>query len=74
MQKLRIVTIGISGGRSIAHAADTRFPPISLYAMVPRTVGYAYDVGVWDLSIVEGPFSVAPCQTLEPRFATFSSL
>jgi hypothetical protein len=24
--------------------------------MVPRTEGYAYDVGVWDLSIVEGPF------------------
>jgi hypothetical protein len=26
-----------------------------------------------DLSIVQGPFSVAPCQTLISRFATFSS-
>jgi hypothetical protein len=25
---------------------------------------------VWDLSIVQGPFSVAPCQTLTIRFAT----
>jgi hypothetical protein len=31
---------------------------------VPRTEGYAYDVGVWDLSIARGPFSVAPCQIL----------
>ena len=35
-----------------------------LYTMVPRTGGYAYGVGVWDLSIIQGPFSVAPCQTL----------
>jgi hypothetical protein len=26
--------------------------------MVPRTGGYAYDVGVWDLSIIQGPLSV----------------
>jgi hypothetical protein len=51
-------------GWEIAHAAVSRRPPISLYTMVPRTEGYAYDVGVWDLSIVQGPFSVAPCQTL----------
>jgi hypothetical protein len=49
----------------VAHGAVTRRPPISLDTMVPRTGGYAYDVGVWDLSIVQGPFSVAPCQTLE---------
>jgi hypothetical protein len=24
---------------------------------------YTYDAKVWDLSIVQGPFSVAPCQT-----------
>jgi hypothetical protein len=29
--------------------------------------------GVLDLSIVQGPFSVAPCQTLISRFATFAS-
>ena len=61
-------------GWEIAHAAVTRRPPVSLYAMVPRTGGYAYDVGVWDLSIVQGPFSVAPCQTLALRLATFASL
>jgi hypothetical protein len=33
--------------------------------MVPRTEGYTYDVGVWDLTIVQGPFSVAPCPTLK---------
>jgi hypothetical protein len=48
--------------------------PISLDTMVLRTRGYAYAVGVWDLSIVHGPFSVAPCQTVALRFATFSSL
>jgi hypothetical protein len=51
----------------IAHAAVSRRLPISLYTMVPRTEGYAYDVGVWDLSIVQGPFSVARCQPLRSR-------
>jgi hypothetical protein len=35
---------------------------------------YTYDAKVWDLSIVQGPFSVAPCQILAFRFATFASL
>jgi hypothetical protein len=61
-------------GWGIAHGAVSRRPPIRLYTMVPRTGGYAYDVGVWDLSIVQGPFSVAPCRTLTLRFATFASL
>ena len=62
MQKLRIVTIGISGGRSLTgpFRDARRFPSTT---MVLCTEGYAYDVGVWDLSIVQGPFSVAPCQT-----------
>jgi hypothetical protein len=60
MKKLRIVTLGISGDR---HAAVSPRPPISLET-VARTGGYTYDVGVWDLSIMQGPFSVAPCQTL----------
>jgi hypothetical protein len=51
-------------GWEIAHGAVTPRPPISFDTMVPRTEGYARDVGVWDLSIVQGPFSVAPCQTL----------
>jgi hypothetical protein len=50
------------GGRSRGH-----YPPISLYTVIaPGT----YAVGVWDLSIVQGPFSVAPCQTLALRFAS----
>jgi hypothetical protein len=48
-----------SGGRSLTRFVSRR-PPISLYMRVPRTGGYAYDVGVWGLSIVQGPFSVAP--------------
>jgi hypothetical protein len=72
-QKLRIVTLGISGGRS-PHRAVTRRPPIPLDTVVPRTGCCAHYVGVWNLSIVQGPFSVAPCQTLALRFATFPSL
>jgi hypothetical protein len=41
-------------GREIAHGAVTRRLPIPLYTVVPRTGGYTYDVGVWDLSIVQG--------------------
>jgi hypothetical protein len=52
-------------GWEIAHAAVTRRPPISLYTRLPPTGGYAYDVGVWDSFMVQGPFSVAPCQTFE---------
>jgi hypothetical protein len=57
-------------GWEVAHGAVTRRPPISLDTMVARTGGYTRDVGVWDFSIVQGPFSVAPCQTLAVRFAT----
>jgi hypothetical protein len=42
----------------IAHGAVTRRPPISLDTIVARTKSYAYEGGVWDLSIVQGPFSV----------------
>jgi hypothetical protein len=50
-------------GWEMAHAAVTQRPPISLYTIAPRTGGFAYAVGVWDLSIIQGPFPVAPCQT-----------
>jgi hypothetical protein len=65
-----IVTLRDNFGWEIAHEAVSRRPPVSLDRVVARTGGYAYDVGVWDLSIVQGPFSVT-CQTLELRFATF---
>jgi hypothetical protein len=61
-------------GWEIAHAAVSRRPPISLSTMVPRAGGDAFEGGVWDWSIVQGQFSVAPCQTLTLRFAFFSSL
>jgi hypothetical protein len=61
-------------GWEIAHAAGTRRPPISISTIVARTEGYTHAAKVWDLSIVQGPFSVAPCQTLTLRFATFSTL
>jgi hypothetical protein len=54
------------GGRSRGrYATPAGFPPV-----VPRAGSYTYDVGVWDLSIVQGSFSVAPYQTLELRFAS----
>jgi hypothetical protein len=65
-----IVTVGISRGGSLTRAV-TRRPPVSLHTMVPRTAGYAYDVGVWGSSIVQGPFSVAPCQTLSVTIRNF---
>jgi hypothetical protein len=58
----------------MAPAAVSRRPPISLPRIVARTKGYTYDASVWDLPIVQGPFSVAPCQTVPLRFATVSSL
>jgi hypothetical protein len=59
------------GWRSL-NGAVSRRPPISLYTLVPRTGGYAYDVGVWDSSIVQGPLSVAPCLNPRLRFVMFS--
>jgi hypothetical protein len=50
-------------GWKIAHAAVSRRPPISLYTVVARAEGYAYDASVWALSIILGPFSVAFCPT-----------
>jgi hypothetical protein len=46
----------------------------SLSTIVARTEGYTYAANVWDLFIVQGPVSVAPCQTLIVRFATCGSL
>jgi hypothetical protein len=69
MQKWRIVTLGFRvGGRSRG-----RYATPAEFTLHDGTGGYTYDDGVWDLSIVQGPFSVAPCQTLKSRFATFSS-
>jgi hypothetical protein len=48
-------------GWAIAHGAVSRRPPISLYTIVARTRMYTYDAQVWDFSLVQGPFAVAPC-------------
>jgi hypothetical protein len=56
------------GDRS--HAAH----PIPLHPIVARTHMYTHAAKVWDLSNVQGLFSVALCQTLALRFAAFSSL
>ena len=37
----------------------TRRPPISLYTIVARTHMYTYAANVWDLCIVQVPFSRA---------------
>ena len=68
MQKLRI---GLVGFRV---EIISRRPPIPLTRIVAHTEGYTHAAKVWDLSIVQGPFSVAPCQTLIVRFVTFASL
>jgi hypothetical protein len=51
-------------GWEIAHAAVTRRPPIPLSTIVARTHMYTHAANVWGLSLVQGPFSVSPCQTL----------
>jgi hypothetical protein len=83
VEKLRVVTCSrvtqvrvplYSGGkvanRNVWEIALTW--PISLYTTVARTHMNTYAAKVWDLSIVQGPFSVAPCQALALRFATFA--
>ena len=57
--------VSISGGRSLTRPLrDASFPPVSLDTVVARTECYTYDVGVWDVHLVQGPFSAAPCSTL----------
>jgi hypothetical protein len=56
MEKVRIVR---DFGWEIAHAAVSRRPPIPLDTTVARTHMYTYAAKVWDVSIVQGPFSVA---------------
>jgi hypothetical protein len=58
-------------GWAIAHAAVSRRPPNSLDTMVARTHMYTYDAQVLDLPIVQGPFSVAPCQNPKHTIRNF---
>jgi hypothetical protein len=58
--RLRIVTLR-NFGCETAHAAVLRRPPVPLSTSVARAGGYTHAAQLWDLSIVQGPFS-APCQ------------
>jgi hypothetical protein len=51
-------------GWGIAHAAVSRRPPISLNSIVALTEDYTNAAKAWALCFVQGPSSVAPCQTL----------
>ena len=73
-ESVRSVTCERDIGWEIAHAAVSRRPPISLARIVARAEGYTHAANVWDLSVVQGPLSVAPCQALPLRFANFPSL
>jgi hypothetical protein len=46
-----------------AHEAVSRRPRIPLDTTVARTHMYTHAAKVWDFPLVQGPFSVAPCQT-----------
>jgi hypothetical protein len=62
------LTLRIWGGENAQTAVSPR-PPISLSRIVARAEGYTYAAKLWALCLVQGPFSVAPCQTLTYRFA-----
>ena len=61
------------GDRS--HEAVSRRPPISLYTIIARAHMYTYAAKVWDLFVVQGPFSAPlPNPDVNVRFALFTSL
>jgi hypothetical protein len=62
--------VRISGGRSRTRPFTRPPPPISLHTIVARTRTYTYAAKVWDPSIVQGPFSVAPCNVVLRRTCT----
>jgi hypothetical protein len=47
-------------GYELTPFCDARPIPLT-HECNPRTKGYTYDAKVWAVSIVQGPFSVAPC-------------
>jgi tRNA-binding EMAP/Myf-like protein len=62
------------GVRGRAALSVSRRSPNRPNTLVARTEGYTYAAKVWALCLVQGPFSVAPCQTLSLRFASNNSL
>jgi hypothetical protein len=67
----KVANRNVEFGWEIAHEAVSRRPPISLSRIVARTHMCTYTANVWDLSIVQGPFSVAPCKTLRVTIRNF---
>jgi hypothetical protein len=59
---------GETARRSLTRLAVSRRPPISLYKIVARTHMYTYAAQVWDSSLVQGPFSVAPSRAKPERY------
>ena len=74
MQKLRSIKSGVGLGWESAHVAVSPRPLISLDTGLARTEGYPYAASVWAVSIVQGPFPVAPCRSFALRFAALSWL
>jgi hypothetical protein len=66
--ELRVVTVGVSGGRSLTRPFRDARQDFPLQDGIPYS-HVRRGAGVWDLSIVQGPFSVAPCRALALRFA-----
>jgi hypothetical protein len=60
-------------GWEISSRRRSATPAHPSYTTVPRTEGCTY-AAKGALSFIQGPFSVAPCQTRTVRFATFTSL
>jgi hypothetical protein len=52
--------------------AVSRLPPSSSNPIVALTEGYTYAVIVWAVCLVQGPFPIAPCQTLYVTIRNFS--
>jgi hypothetical protein len=72
MKKWRIVLIGLALGDREWLLNDGQIQNPSAQSQIAAQSTIALR-GVLDLSIIQGPFCVAPCQTLISRFATFSS-
>jgi hypothetical protein len=64
-KSLRIVTLGLRVGDERANAAVSRRPTnFPLHDIAARSEGYTYAANVWDLSLAQGPVSVAPSPNL----------
>jgi hypothetical protein len=53
----------LTRGEILAHAAVSPRPPNPSYKVAARAEGNTYAAVVWASSVVQGPFSAAPCQT-----------